>query len=102
MRDKDLGCISCPSPKVEQASHYFSAGKFPALRFNEHNVNGSCLRCNYFMSGNLLGYRRGLIKKIGEENVDFLEGIANRKKHKWSILELQEIEKEYKAKIKSI
>ena len=101
LRDKDKGCVSCKSPKIEHASHYFSAGKFTALRFNEDNVHGSCLRCNYFMNGNLLEYRKTLLKRIGEERVDFLEGLANRSTHKWSILELQTIENEYKQKIKN-
>lgn len=101
LRDKEKGCVSCKSPKIEHASHYFSAGKFPALRFNEDNVHGSCLRCNYFMNGNLLEYRKTLLKRIGEERLDFLEGLANRKTHKWSILELQTIENEYKQKIKN-
>ena len=101
LRDKEKGCVSCKSPKIEHASHYFSAGKFPALRFNEDNVHGSCLRCNYFMNGNLLEYRKTLLKRIGEERLDFLEGLANRKTHKWSILELKTIENEYKQKIKN-
>jgi hypothetical protein len=100
-RDKDKGCVSCKSPKVDHASHYYSAGKFPALRFNEDNVHGSCLRCNYFMHGNLIQYRVTLEKRIGRERLDMLDGLANRQKHKWSILELQQIEKEYKQKIKT-
>jgi hypothetical protein len=100
-RDKDKGCVSCKSPKVEHASHYFSAGKYPALRFHEDNVHGSCLRCNYFMAGNLIEYRKTLVKRIGNERLELLEGQANRKVHKWSVLELQTIEQEYKQKIKN-
>ena len=99
-RDKDKGCVSCKSPKIEHASHFFSAGKFPALRFHEDNVHGSCLRCNYFMNGNLLEYRKTLVKRIGEERLEILEGLANRQKHKWSVLELQTIEDEYKKRLK--
>lgn len=102
MRDKDKGCVSCKSLKVEQASHYFSAGKYTALRFNEDNVHGSCLRCNYFMSGNLLEYRKGLLKRIGKERLEILEGLAHRQTHKWTVLELQVIDKEYKQKIKQL
>lgn len=102
LRDKDKGCVSCKSPKVEHASHFFSAGKFTALRFNEDNVHGSCLRCNYFMGGNLLEYRKTLVKRIGIEKLELLEGLAERQVHKWSILELQAINDEYKKKIKSL
>ena len=101
-RDLDKGCVSCKSKKIDHASHYFSAGKYPALRFNEDNVHGSCLRCNYFMAGNLLEYRKTLVKRIGNDRLEILEGLATRKVHKWSILELQTIEQEYKLKIRNV
>lgn len=98
-RDKDRGCISCTSGRVEQASHFYSCGQFSALRFNENNVHGSCLRCNYFLSGNLNEYRVRLIKKIGEQKVLLLDATArNNRVKKWSRLELEIIIKEYKAK----
>ena len=90
-RDKDKGCISCPSPKVEHASHYYSAGHYSALRFNEMNVNGSCMRCNTFLHGNVHGYRVGLIKRYGEDMVKQLENSSMlRSSAKWDreILEL--------------
>lgn len=99
LRDKDKGCVSCKSPKIEHASHYFSAGKYPALRFHEDNVHGSCLRCNYFMGGNLLEYRKTLVTRIGSKRLELLEGLANRKVHKWSLVDLVLLEKEYKKKI---
>lgn len=46
------------------------------MRFMEDNVHGQCLQCNYFLSGNLLNYRRNLIVKIGQEAVDKLDMIA--------------------------
>lgn len=102
LRDKDKGCVSCKSHKIEHASHYFSAGKYPALRFHEDNVHGSCLRCNYFMSGNLLEYRKTLVTRIGSKRLESLEALANRKVHKWSYVELVLLEKEYKQKIKQL
>jgi len=75
-RDKDKGCISCGAG-VDQAGHFYSAGKFNALRFDEDNCHGQCLRCNYFLSGNLLNYREGLIKKIGKERFEKLEQKSN-------------------------
>jgi hypothetical protein len=72
-RDKDKPCISCGKWKIEHASHYFAAGKYNHLRFDEDNVAGSCLACNYFEHGNLLKYRDGLINRIGIERVEALE-----------------------------
>ena len=94
-RDKDNGCISCPTGRVEHASHYLSQGHHGHLRFNEINVNGSCLRCNKFLHGNLISYRSGLIKKVGEQKVLLLESQAHSVK-KWSRIELETIIKMYK------
>jgi len=102
LRDNDKGCVSCKSNKVEHASHYYSAGKYTALRFNESNVHGACLSCNYFKHGNLIPYRVTLEKRLGKKEMELLDGYANRATKKWSVLELQVIEKEYKDKIKLI
>lgn len=81
---------------MDHAGHYFSAGHYSELRFSEMNCNGQCLRCNYFLSGNQIGYRIGLIKKYGEGNVKLLENSAQlRKVKKWTIFELELIIKEY-------
>jgi hypothetical protein len=94
-RDKYQKCISCGAP-ITEAGHYFSAGHHSSLRFNEMNVNGQCTRCNCFLSGNLINYRRGLIKKYGEEKVLMLENSADlRRARKWSRFELEEIIKMY-------
>ena len=69
-RDEGLGRISCGSMNQIQAGHFYSAGKHDSMRFEEDNVNSQCKHCNYFMSGNLLNYRKNLINKIGLERVD--------------------------------
>ena len=71
-RDEDKPCISCGG-KVEQAGHFYSAGHHPALEFNDFNTNGQCVRCNYFLSGNLNEYRKNLIYRIGIERVKELD-----------------------------
>lgn len=72
-RDMQLLCISCGNKPVQQAGHYMSAGKFNGLRFNEDNVHGQCIQCNYYLHGNLLNYRINLEKKIGKNRLDALE-----------------------------
>ena len=94
-RDVDAGCISCPSYKVEHASHYLSVGHHGQMRFNEMNVNGSCSKCNTFLHGNLIGYRQGLVKRYGENKVLMLEAQAHKVK-KWSKTELIAIIETYK------
>ena len=75
-RDKNSRCISCDNGKPEQAGHYFSAGHHQALRFNEMNCWGQCLRCNHFLRGNLINYRLGLLIRIGEAKLTELENLA--------------------------
>jgi hypothetical protein len=95
-RDKNKGCICCGSP-VQHCSHYFSQGHYSALRFNETNCNGSCLRCNTFLHGNLILYRAGLVKRHGIWTVQDLENsVVFRKVKKWSRFELEWIIQNYK------
>ena len=94
-RDKALGCISCSGP-VEQAGHYLNT-KYSAFRFNEMNVNGQCIRCNMYEHGNLIAYRKGLVRRYGEDRVALLEGSMERRNlHKWDRLELEVIIQTYK------
>src|SRR3954468_4490237 len=64
-RDKGLPCISCETPwePAFQAGHFRSRGACPELRFDLDNIHGQCVRCNMHLSGNLLGYRQGLISR---------------------------------------
>lgn len=99
IRDSDQTCISCAKDTTLQAGHFHSAGKHNHLRFNEDNVHGQCLQCNYFLSGNLLNYRKNLEKKIGTERLeklDFLAAIKTPTKDNRFFFE--EIIKKYKTK----
>ena len=102
LRDKGKPCISCGAPGNE-AGHYFSAGHYTALRFNEMNVNLQCTRCNRYLSGNLIEYRKGLVKKYGKDKVELLENSAEvHKTKKWSRFELESLITFYKQKIKEL
>lgn len=72
-RDEGQPCISCGSRNTSDASHYYSAGHFPNLEFNEDNCHAACRRCNFFLSGNLIHYRERLIQKIGLARVEALD-----------------------------
>ena len=75
-RDAGLPCISCARPITGKADagHYIPAGSCTALRFDVRNINLQCVLCNQFHSGALRGYREGLIRKIGLDQVLDLEG----------------------------
>jgi hypothetical protein len=93
-RDKHKGCISC-NGQVEQAGHYLSQGNHSRFRFDELNVNGQCIRCNMYLSGNLIRYRQGLVNRYGEGVVLELENFGDSK-YKWTRDELETIIKKYK------
>ena len=92
-RDKDLPCISCGEVRPDlkyDAGHYRSCGAAPELRFEELNCHRQCsYKCNQTMTGNIIEYRKGLIKKIGQENLDWLEGPHEPKKY--TVADLKEL-----------
>ena len=94
-------CISCQRVwPIDQADcgHYVNRGHM-SLRFNECNCSSQCRRCNRFQEGNIQDYRKGLIKKIGEQKVLLLEAQKNVT-NKISNFELEIIAKHYKEETK--
>jgi hypothetical protein len=82
IRARDAGklCISCntrlPSGGVGGAfdcGHYRSVGSAPHMRFVEDNAHGQCKKCNMYLSGNHVEYRKGLIERIGIKEVELIE-----------------------------
>ena len=100
LRDKGKPCISCGVPWRDnfQACHYVPAGRSSNLRFDEDNVHGGCVRCNLYESGNLRGYRIGLIQRIGAARVEEME--SDHKLRKWEKDELRELTAKYRQKAK--
>ena len=102
LRDTGLWCVSCNlPPKKKNAGHYFSSGGHSNVRFDEDNVHLQCEACNTFLSGNLLQYQIGIQKKIGAQKLLELQERAHVTK-KWTIDELKEIIKTYKAKVNEL
>lgn len=102
-RDANEGCISCPTTtaKIWHAGHYKKAELFTGLIFNEMNVNKQCEKCNTFLNGNESEYRKGLVKKYGEERVKQLEESADQLRlYKWDKEEIRNIKKKYHQKLK--
>ena len=101
LRDQNDGCISCGSTSASSyhAGHYRSIGSAGHLRFNEHNCHRQCAACNTHLSGNLIRYRLGLIRKIGIQLVETLE--SDNATVKWSIDEIKILKAQFSAKIKA-
>lgn len=96
-RDEGKPCISCGSYNTAHASHFYAAGSYTGLKFNELNVHAACVSCNRFKHGNIHEYRKRLVDRIGEENLRKLDlsSCINRYK-KYTRFELEQIIKMYK------
>ena len=107
-RDAGKPCICCGRYRDSDngiggtwdAGHYRSRGSAPHLRFDERNVHAQLKQCNRYKSGNVVGYRAGLIQRIGVDALDALEADQAPRKH--SIVELQAIKTDYTAKAKQL
>lgn len=106
LRDKDLPCISCGNSRTTDwaGGHYFSAGMYSGLMFDERNCHKQCnTYCNKNLSGNLLEYRKGLIARFGLEFVDKLESESDSKRnYKFTKQELIAKKLQYDIKIKEL
>lgn len=104
LRDKGKICVSCDSPDTglkRDASHFWSQGGNPSVRFDLDNIHSSCVHCNRDKHGNLLEYRPRLIKRIGRKRFDALEHRKNNPL-KLSIPEIEDLKRLYKQKIKDL
>lgn len=107
LRDQLAGhvCISSGLPlnwtgNAVDAGHYRSRGSAPHLRFDERNCHAQSKKQNRYLAGNVTGYRAGLIQRYGVDFVETLE--SDQSAPKWSIADIQAIEKTYKAKAKQM
>lgn len=102
-RDKDLPCITCGTTSNIQyhSGHFFSVGSYPNLRFHEDNAHKQCVTCNTYNHGNLYEYTLRLPDRIGNERFNKL--IAEKDKPlKLTTLEIKELIKKYKEKLKEL
>ena len=103
LRDKDKPCISCGTHKCNKwdAGHFRTVKAASNLRFNEDNVHKQCsFYCNHNLSGNIEGYRRGIIDRIGEDRVDRL--LSSNETVKYTREQLEALRKFYRLKIKQL
>lgn len=69
-------CISCGSQGELQGGHYISR-RVLLTCIEWDNVQGQCIKCNYYDSGHHHNYRSNLVGLIGEERVKRLEHLAS-------------------------
>jgi len=102
-RDKHLPCICCGKPLGDDyhAGHWLNSGNNPLTRFDEDNIHGQRLDCNFFKGGDSGDYEKNLRLKIGDERVDLLlskKGCTEKR----TAQDYLAIEKYYKEKLKLI
>ena len=101
-RDAELPCISCGRHHQGKydAGHYRTVGSNPALRFEPLNCHRQCSPCNTQLSGNIVNYRIELVRRIGAEAVEWLEGPHEAKKY--TVEELKAMTAEYRAQTREL
>lgn len=102
LRDAYQPCISCGRHHQGKydAGHYRTTAACPELRFDPLNVHKQCSPCNTQLSGNIVEYRLELIRRIGQEQVDWIEGPHEAKRY--TIEDLKAIKVRYRALIREL
>ncbi len=105
LRDKGLPCICCDRPlglgRSSHAGHFHESGNNPLIRYDEDNIHGQLAYCNQYQGGDSDDYRGNLIKKIGIDRVNRLDGLKGGTM-KRTCEDYREIEEYYKAKSKEL
>lgn len=102
-RDQNQPCVSCMQYRKLEAGHFYSAGHYSALRFDENNIHGQCSQCNRHLHGNLNEYRRNIVLRIGNGGLSTLDDKVDLYRvvgFKWDRIELIEVIEYYKNKLK--
>ena len=103
LRDAELPCVSCGTTETKfpfHAGHYLSVGGYPELRFCEDNVHKQCMRCNTWLHGNLIQYRKSLVVRLGVDRVEWLE--SHHEPKKYAIHDMRALIAAYRRKITEV
>ena len=96
-------CVSCGEehPIGDCDAGHFISGRGNAILFDETCVHLQCKRCNLFLNGNQLPYRRAIVSMYGEGYDEYLERKSKETKQfeRW---ELEALRDSYRQKIKDL
>jgi hypothetical protein len=107
IRERDAGkpCISCSKPTFEHAGHFYKSELYSLIRYHENNIHGQCVRCNHFLNGNEGMYRKNILNRISEqelEELDYLAAMSKKTAIKRTRLDYILIIEKYKKKLKEL
>lgn len=79
-RDGYNHCVTCDFefPIKELNAGHFIHGHTKATFMVEENVHPQCVKCNHFLSGNLLEYTEFMRKKYGQDTIDHLRELRHQ------------------------
>lgn len=96
-------CITCSRllhRKEAQAGHFVDR-RYNATLFDETNIHAQCAQCNIYRGGEVLKYRREIVRLYGEGYDVWLEDKAMGIK-KFTVAELEEKKRYYTEKVKEL
>jgi len=96
-------CVSCGKEfniKETDAGH-FIAGRGNSILFDEKCCHLQCKKCNLFLNGNQLPYRRAIVQMYGEGYDEYLERKSKIPKS-FETWELEAMKEMYRDKIKDL
>ena len=96
-------CVTCGDPhhpKNIQNGHYVKRNIL-ITRWDDTNCNSQCVKCNNYGKGEEALHRIELIKKHGQEHVEYLESLKTSN-IKYSSVELRELAKQYRKRVNNL
>ena len=73
-------CVTCGARdkwKNLHAGHFLHGHSKPTFLVPE-NVAPQCIKCNHFLSGNLIAYYEYMIRKYGQAKIDELKALSHK------------------------
>ena len=71
LRDQNKPCITCGNYGQKDCGHFISR-RYEAVRYDERNANGQCLKCNRFEYGNQYEHGKQVDRIHGQGTADKL------------------------------
>ena len=93
-KEEKYRCCTCwkiYSKDETQLGHFIHGD---SMDFVRDNLHCQCVKCNHFLSGNLINYTMFMLEKYGKEKVDELRKLKWMP-HRYTIKELEAIIKMY-------
>lgn len=98
-RDADKPCITCGKRTSEKDCGHFISRRFEAVRMDENNAHGQCIKCNRFEYGNQFEHGKKIDLMYGKGTSDSIfqksKMLCKRSKYDY-----EEIAEYYRNKIK--